>query len=171
MTHGLFTMTHGKNLSNDVRKMIVKKHEEGLGYRKISTELRIPVSTIGVIIRKLKNCGSNHDNQKTGRQQNLKISSRTVNGLLEKCSKTHSQPVQKFRRTCCKHQGKIYKYEIYFLIYQGVFFFLLYLEITWNICWIDDLIFSGRKRKTWLKKWKSVLLDNHLETDRFYLWF
>ena len=51
-----------------------------MGYRKISTELRIPaVST---------------------------ISPRMVNGLLGKCSKTHSQPVQKFRRTCSK-QGKL----------------------------------------------------------------
>ena len=52
MTHGLLTIAHGKNLSIDVRKIIVKKQEEGLGYRKISTELRIPVSTIGVIIGK-----------------------------------------------------------------------------------------------------------------------
>ena len=105
MTHGLFTITHGKNLSNDVRKLIVKKDEEGLGYRNISTELRIPVSTIRVITRKWKNCGSTRDNQGTAREK--KISPKTVNGLLEMCSKTHSQPYRDSERlAACRDFSK-----------------------------------------------------------------
>ena len=64
-------MKNGKNFSEDVRNMIITKHKKGLGYRKISSQLNIPISTIGAIIRKWKNCGTTRDRQRTGRPQKI----------------------------------------------------------------------------------------------------
>ena len=47
--------------------MVIKKHEGRLGYRNISKELNILVSTIGAIVRKWKKCGSTLYLQRTGR--------------------------------------------------------------------------------------------------------
>ncbi len=43
-----------KELSQDLRNLIVAKHTDGIGYRRISTLLNVPVSTVGAIIRKWK---------------------------------------------------------------------------------------------------------------------
>lgn len=75
-------MKQGKNLSNDIRKLVVKKHQEGLGYRKISKELNIPVPTIGAIVRKWKSCDSTLDLQRSGRPK--KISERTTKWMARK---------------------------------------------------------------------------------------
>jgi len=75
-------MKQGKNHSNGVRELIIKKHKEGFGYRNISNVLNIPVSTIGAIVRKWKKCGSTHDLQRTGRP--LKISPRSSKWIARK---------------------------------------------------------------------------------------
>uniref|UniRef100_A0A3Q1EZX4 Sleeping Beauty transposase HTH domain-containing protein n=1 Tax=Acanthochromis polyacanthus TaxID=80966 RepID=A0A3Q1EZX4_9TELE len=43
-----------KELSQEIKKRIINLHKSGLGYRKMSKMLGIPVSTIGTIIRKWK---------------------------------------------------------------------------------------------------------------------
>ncbi|KAI3354731.1 hypothetical protein L3Q82_004513 [Scortum barcoo] len=43
-----------KELSQDLRSLIVAQHQNGTGYRLISKNLSIPVSTVGAIIRKWK---------------------------------------------------------------------------------------------------------------------
>lgn len=43
-----------KELSQDLRTVIVAKHSDGIGYRRISKLLNVPVSTVGAIIQKWK---------------------------------------------------------------------------------------------------------------------
>uniref|UniRef100_A0A3B3HTK7 Tc1-like transposase DDE domain-containing protein n=1 Tax=Oryzias latipes TaxID=8090 RepID=A0A3B3HTK7_ORYLA len=50
-------MGESKELSKDLCNLIVAKHTEGIGYRRISKLLKVPVSTIGAIIRKWKEHG------------------------------------------------------------------------------------------------------------------
>ncbi|KAI3376693.1 hypothetical protein L3Q82_017120 [Scortum barcoo] len=47
-------MGKSKELSQDLRSLIVAQHQNGTGYRLISKNLSIPVSTVGAIIRKWK---------------------------------------------------------------------------------------------------------------------
>ncbi|XP_072279516.1 uncharacterized protein [Pyxicephalus adspersus] len=47
-------MGKSKELPQDLHKLIVAKHTDGIGYRRISQLLNVPVSTIGAIIRKWK---------------------------------------------------------------------------------------------------------------------
>lgn len=47
-------MGKSKELSVDLRNLIVEKHFDGNGYRRISRMLNVPVSTVGAIIRKWK---------------------------------------------------------------------------------------------------------------------
>lgn len=47
-------MGKSKELSQDLRNLIVEKHCDGNGYRCISRMLNVPVSTVGAIIRKWK---------------------------------------------------------------------------------------------------------------------
>lgn len=50
-------MPKTKELSIDIRQKIIDKHKEGKGYRIISRELNLPLSTVGNVIRKFKNPG------------------------------------------------------------------------------------------------------------------
>uniref|UniRef100_A0A8P4GTK9 Transposase Tc1-like domain-containing protein n=1 Tax=Dicentrarchus labrax TaxID=13489 RepID=A0A8P4GTK9_DICLA len=43
-----------KELSQDLRNLIVEKHTDSIGYRRISKLLNVPVSTVGAIIQKCK---------------------------------------------------------------------------------------------------------------------
>ena len=65
-------------------------------YQKIYTELRVPVSTIGVIIRRWKICGSTHDNQRTGREH--KISPRTKMDFSKSAAKLIHGPYRNSER-------------------------------------------------------------------------
>ena len=47
-------MGKSKELSQELRSLIVAQHQNGTGYRLISNNLSIPVSTAGAIIRKWK---------------------------------------------------------------------------------------------------------------------
>ena len=47
-------MGKSKELLQDRRNLIVAKHTDGIGYRRISKLLNVPVSTVGAIIQKLK---------------------------------------------------------------------------------------------------------------------
>ncbi len=49
-----FMMGKSKALSQDLCNLIVAKHTDGIGYRRISILLNVPVSTVGAIIRKWK---------------------------------------------------------------------------------------------------------------------
>ena len=48
-------MAKTRELSTDLRQKIIDSHKKGKGYRKISKELDLSLSTVGNIIRKYKN--------------------------------------------------------------------------------------------------------------------
>ena len=50
--NGHLMMGKSKELVQDLRNLIVAKHTDGIGYRRISKLLNVPVSTVGAIIRK-----------------------------------------------------------------------------------------------------------------------
>jgi len=47
-------MGKSKKLSQDLHNLIVAKHTDGIGYRRISILLNVPMSTVGAIIWKWK---------------------------------------------------------------------------------------------------------------------
>ena len=47
-----------KELSEEVRKKIIAKHGESKGYKSISRELHVPVSTVHNVIKKSKVIGT-----------------------------------------------------------------------------------------------------------------
>ena len=47
-------MSNGKDISQDLRQSFVEIHTGGMSYRKIATQLCLPVTPIRIIIRKLK---------------------------------------------------------------------------------------------------------------------
>jgi len=47
-------MVKSKELYQDLRNLIVAKQNDGIGYRRISKLLNVPVSTVGAIIWKWK---------------------------------------------------------------------------------------------------------------------
>ena len=69
-------MAKTKELSSDMRDRIIERHKEGQGYRKISKEMNLALSTIGNIIRKYKKYGDGTANlPRNGRPK--KINERT----------------------------------------------------------------------------------------------
>ena len=78
-------MGKSKELSQDLRNQIVAKHENGIGYRRISQLLNLPVSTIGGIIRKWKQHHSTINRPRTGAPR--KISDQGVRRILRRVAK------------------------------------------------------------------------------------
>ena len=75
-------MGKSKELSKDLRSLIVAKHTEGIGYRRISKLLKVPVSTIGAIIRKWKEHGITINQPRPGAPR--KISDRGVKTIIRR---------------------------------------------------------------------------------------
>ena len=84
-------MGTSKELSQDLRNLIVAKHTDGIAYRRISKLLNFPVSTVWAIIQKWKehNCTINRPRPGTPR----KISDRGVKRIIRRV-------VQEPRATC-----------------------------------------------------------------------
>ena len=83
-----------KELSKDMHNKIIGHHKEGQGYRKISKEMDLQLSTVGNIIRKYKKCGDRISNiPRTGRPRKLNESnSRCIRGKVQKnCFITRSE--------------------------------------------------------------------------------
>lgn len=79
------TMHRTTELSDDVRKSIVKLHREGNGYRKISKRFDIPISTVGDTIRRWKSFQSTASLPRSGRPS--KISARSARNLVRQVQK------------------------------------------------------------------------------------
>ncbi|XP_041421489.1 uncharacterized protein LOC495453 isoform X10 [Xenopus laevis] len=73
-------MGKSKELSQDLRNLIVAKHTDGIGYRRISKLLNVPVSTIGAIIRKWKEHHFTLNRPRSGAPR--KISDRGVKRII-----------------------------------------------------------------------------------------
>lgn len=75
-------MVKTKELSQEFRKVIIEHHIGGMGYRKISNELKVPISTIRAIIRKWKEHGLTTDLPRKGRPR--KLSERAARSIYRK---------------------------------------------------------------------------------------
>jgi len=73
-------MGQNKDISQDLRKRIVGLHNEGMGYRKISAQLLVPVNSVGTIIRKRKIRNTTLSKPRTGRPR--KINNRAARKLV-----------------------------------------------------------------------------------------
>ena len=73
-------MGKSKEISQDLRKRIIDLHNEGMGYRKISAQLCIPVASVGTIIRKYKTLNTTLIAPRTGRPR--KINDRAARKLV-----------------------------------------------------------------------------------------
>ncbi len=77
-----FMTGKSKELSQDIRNIIVAKHTDGIGYRRISILLNVPVSTVGAIIRKWKEHNFTINRPRPGAPR--KISDRVVKIIIRK---------------------------------------------------------------------------------------
>ena len=68
-------MGKAKELSKDLREKVVELYKTGKGYKKISKELRMPISSVQTLIKKWKMRGSVETKPQTGRP--TKISATT----------------------------------------------------------------------------------------------
>ena len=72
-------MAKTKELSRDMRDKIIERHKGGQGYRIISKEMNLALSTVGNIIRKYKYGDSTANLSRNGRPR--KINERTSRGI------------------------------------------------------------------------------------------
>ena len=75
-------MNKRQELPHTIRRKIIDEHENGVGYRRISAKFKIPVSTIGNLIRKWKAHGSIANRPRIGAP--CKISDRGVRNIVRK---------------------------------------------------------------------------------------
>jgi len=80
-----------KGRRKKLRKLIVAKHSDGIGYRHISKLLKVPVTTVGAIIRKWKDHHFTINLTRQGAPR--KISDRGVKRIIRRV-------VQEPRTTC-----------------------------------------------------------------------
>ncbi len=60
--HWKFNMApHGKELSEDLKKIIVALHKDGVGYKKIAKTLKLSYSTMAKTMLRFNRTGSTHD--------------------------------------------------------------------------------------------------------------
>ncbi|KAI4885871.1 hypothetical protein NFI96_009846 [Prochilodus magdalenae] len=78
----MVNMGKTKEHSKAIRDKIVEGHKAGKGYKTLSKELGLPVSTIGSIIRKWKASGTTVNHPRPG--QPFKVSSRAEARLAER---------------------------------------------------------------------------------------
>ncbi|KAF2357977.1 Alpha/beta hydrolase fold-1 [Trinorchestia longiramus] len=64
-------MGKNKDISQDLCERIVELHNQGLGYRKISAQLCVPIASVGTIIRKWKCQNTTLSKPRTGRPRKI----------------------------------------------------------------------------------------------------
>ena len=87
--------THGKELSEDLKRRIVALHEDSQGYKKIANSLKLSCSTVAKIIQRFKRASSTQNRPRVGRPK--KLSTHTCwasypNDFFERSA-----------RECCQH--------------------------------------------------------------------
>ncbi len=70
--HWKFNMaSHGKELSEDLKKRIVAPHKDGVGYKKIAKTLKLSCSTVAKTIQWFNRTGSTQNSPRHGRTKKL----------------------------------------------------------------------------------------------------
>ncbi len=62
---------HGKEISEDLKKIIVALHKDGIGYKKIAKTLKLSCSTVAKIIQRFNRTGSTQNRPRHGRPKKL----------------------------------------------------------------------------------------------------
>ncbi len=62
---------HGKELSEDLKKIIVALHKDGIGYEKIAKTLKLSCSTVAKTIQRFNRTGSTQNSPRHGRPKKL----------------------------------------------------------------------------------------------------
>lgn len=78
-------MGKAKELSKDLREKVVELYKTGKGYKKISKELRMPISSVKTLIKKWKMRGSVETKPRSGRP--TKISAKTARKFVRDAKK------------------------------------------------------------------------------------
>lgn len=94
-------MGKAKDLSKDLREKVVELYKTGKGYKKISKELRMLISSVQTLIKKWKMRGSVETKQRSGRP--TKISATTARKIVRDAKKNPqiaSGEIQGSLRTC-----------------------------------------------------------------------
>ncbi len=70
--HWKFNMApHGKELSEDLKKIIVALHKDGVGYKKVAKTLKLSCSTVAKTIQRFNRTGSTQNRPRHGRPKKL----------------------------------------------------------------------------------------------------
>ncbi len=62
---------HGKELSEDLKKIIVALHKDGVGYKKIAKNLKLSCSMVAKTIERFNRTGSTQNRPRHGRPKKL----------------------------------------------------------------------------------------------------
>ncbi len=82
--HWKFNMApHGKELSEDLKKIIVALHKDGIGYKKIAKTLKLSCSTVAKTIQRFNRTGSTQNRPRHGRPK--KLSARAQRHIQRLC--------------------------------------------------------------------------------------
>ncbi len=82
--HWKFNMApHGKELSEDLKKIIVALHKDGVGYKKIAKTQKLSCSTVAKIIQRFNRTGSTQNKPRHGRPK--KLSARAQRHIQRLC--------------------------------------------------------------------------------------
>ncbi len=74
---------HGKELSEDLKKIIVALHKDGVGYKKIAKTLKLSCSTVAETIQRIKRTGSTQNKPRHDRPN--KLSARAQRHIQRLC--------------------------------------------------------------------------------------
>ncbi len=70
--HWMFNMApHGKELSEDLRIRVAALHKDGLGYKKVSNNLKLIYSTVARVIQRFSKMGFTRNRPRKGRPKKL----------------------------------------------------------------------------------------------------
>ncbi len=75
--------THGKELSEDLKKRIVALHKDSIGYKKIAKTLKLSCSTVAKTIHQFNRTGSTQNRPRHGRPK--KLSARAQRHIQRLC--------------------------------------------------------------------------------------
>ncbi len=82
--HWKFNMApHGKELSEDLKKIIVALHKDGVGYKKIAKTLKLSCNTVAKTIQRFHRTGSTQNRPRHGRPK--KLSARAQRHIQRLC--------------------------------------------------------------------------------------